>query len=299
MVEHETFNGILMDLQMPGMDGYQTASLIREKSGCKDIPIIAMSAAVMEEDKQKCISVGMVDHIAKPIMPEALVGALLKWVKPSKQGFAAAPPGAALEGYTIPLNLPGFNILGALTRIGGNKKLLCTLLHKFADDYSSVMERLDTLARSGDTNGVLMILHSLRGIAGSLGVSSVYDHAIQLQNTIKAGQFPVSFEALNQALQEAFMVIAQEVKNPERQINPPIKYDQEDAAHCLNELVSYLKKQAVYPMELLADLTSRLQPNVNAELLSELSRHVDNLNYKGALGVVGKIAVQLNIPLNL
>ncbi len=299
MVEHETFNGILMDLQMPGMDGYQTASLIREKSGCKDIPIIAMSAAVMEEDKQKCISVGMVDHIAKPIMPEALVGALLKWVKPSKQGFAAAPPGAALEGYTIPLNLPGFNILGALTRIGGNKKLLCTLLHKFADDYSSVMERLDTLARSGDTNGVLMILHSLRGIAGSLGVSSVYDHAIQLQNTIKAGQFPVSFEALNQALQEAFMVIAQEVKNPERQINPPVKYDQEDATHCLNELVSYLKKQTVYPMELLADLTLRLQPNVNAELLSELSRHVDNLNYKGALGVVGKIAVQLNIPLNL
>jgi len=301
MVEGEAFDGILMDLQMPGMDGYQTAFCILAKPGCKDIPIIAMSASVMDEDKRKCFSVGMVDHVAKPVMPEVLVGTLLKWIKPAKQGFMATSPDTlpVPEGYSIPLNLPGFNLLGAIKRVGGNKKLLCKLLHQFSDDYSSVIERLDTLSLSGDVNGTLMVLHSLRGVSGSLGVSLVYDHAVQLENSIKAGQFPVSFELLNHALQEALMVISQAIKKPEELVNPLAEYNHEDAAHRLNELASSLKKHKVYPKESLDVLTSRLAVKVSTELLSKLGKHIDNFNYKGALNTVYEIAGNLNITMNL
>ncbi len=301
MVESEVFDGIFMDLQMPGLDGYQTASLILAKPGCKDVPIIAMSAAVLEEDKQKCRSAGMVDHIAKPIMPETLVGALLKWVKPAKQGFAATSPDSlpASEANDVPLNLPGFNLLGAIKRVGGNKKLLCRLLHKFSDDYSSVIERLDTLAHAGEVNETLTLLHSLRGVSGSLGVSLVYDCAVQLENRIKAGQFPVSFELLNDALQEALMAIAQVVEKPEEPINLLVEYNREDMAHCLNELASTLKKHGIYPKGSLADLTSRLTANVNDELLFKLGKHIDNFNYNGALDTVYEIAGNLNITLDL
>ncbi|MBF8276200.1 MAG: response regulator [Candidatus Brocadiaceae bacterium] len=301
MVENEAFNGILMDLQMPGMDGYQTTSLIRAKPDCKDIPIIAMSAAVMEEDKQKCLSVGMVDHVAKPIMPEALVGALLKWVKPAKQGFVATSPDAlpASEAYDVPLNLPDFNLWGAIKRIGGNKKLLCTLLHQFSDDYSSVIERLDTLSQAGDVNGTLMVLHSLRGVSGTLGMSLVYDHAVQLENRVKAGEFPVSLDMLKHALQEALITIAQVVEKPEEPINQHAEYNHEDVTHRLNELASSLKKYKVYPKESLIELTSRLATKVDAELLSKLGKHIDNFNYKGALEAVYEIAGNLNVTVNL
>lgn len=301
MVENEAFNGILMDLQMPGMDGYQTASLILENPGCKDIPIIAMSAAVMEEDKRKCLSVGMVDHVAKPMMPETLAETLLKWIKPAKQAFAATSPDAfpEPEEYDVPLSLPGFNLLGATKRVGGNKKLLCKLLHKFSDDYSSVIERLDALARVGDVNGILALLHDLRGVSGSLGLSLVYDHAVQLENSIKAGQFPVSLEMLKNALQEALMIISQAIKKPEEPIKLLAEYNQEDVANRLKELASSLKKHKVYSRELMDDLSTRLTMKVYAELLSKLCKHIDNFNYKGALGVVKEIAAQLNITLDL
>ncbi len=301
MAENEAFDGILMDLQMPGMDGYQTTALIKEKPGCKDIPIIAMSAAVMEEDKQKCISVGMVDHVAKPIMPEELTGALLKWIKPARKGFVAASPDELpeLEGYNVPPNLPGFNLLGAIQRLGGNKKLLCELLHKFCEDYASTPGKLDNLAQACDVNGTLTILHSLKGVSGSLGISMVYDHVIQLENRIKAGQFPVSFETLDHVLHDAFVTISQTIKKPAKPINPRAEYDQEDAAKRLNELAATLKKHKIYPKESLEELTSRLAVKVSAELLSNLGKHVDNFNYKGALVVVHEIAGNLGITINM
>ena len=300
MVESEAFDGILMDLQMPGMDGYKTTSLIRAKPGCKDIPIIAMSAAVMEEDKQRCISVGMVDHVAKPVMPEALVGALVKWIRPAGHGLVAGSSDTLPEpeGYAIPHNLPGFNLLGAIKRVGGNTKLLCALLHKFSDDYASVVDRLDALALSGDVHGTLMVLHSLRGVSSSLGISLVYDQAIELENRVRAGQFPVSYETLFHALRESLSAISQAIKKPAEPIKPVVEYDQEDVAHRLNELAASLKKHKVYPKESLDVLASRLAVKASSEVLSTLCRHIDNFNYKGALAALYEIAGNLNITIN-
>ena len=300
MVENEPFDGILMDLQMPGMDGYQTASHIQQKPDCKDIPIIAMSAAVMHEDKMKCFAVGMVDHVSKPMIPEVLIGSLLKWVKPTNRGFAefsySAPPEP--EEYYILLNQPGFNFKEAIKRVGGNKKLLCKLLHQFSSDYASVVERLDKLVQAGDKKETLTLLHTLKGVSGSVGVARVHDVAMQLENNIKAGQFPVSLDGLSDALQDARAFISRLIKK-DVTTGGFAEYNREDTANRLNELVSYLKKQEFYPAESLAGLTSLLQSKVNVELLSELGKQVDNLNYKGALDVVSKIAGQLNISLSL
>ncbi len=217
MVEGEVFDGILMDLQMPEMDGYQTTSLILANPKHRMIPIIAMSAAVMPEDKQKCFAVGMVDHVAKPMEPEMLVASLLKWVKPVKRVSVAPLPGASsdAEEFDLPGDQPGFDFPGAIKRIAGDKKLLCKLLHKFVDNYSSAGEHLDKLTRAGDKKGTLEFLHSLKGVSGLLGAVHVFRLTALLENDIRSGQYPVSFEELKNALDDAMRFISRSVKKPE------------------------------------------------------------------------------------
>jgi CheY-like chemotaxis protein len=218
MADGEVFDGILMDLQMPEMDGFQTASLILAKPAYKHVPIIAMSAAVMPEDKQKCFAAGMVDHVGKPMVPELLISTLLKWVKPPKRDSAPvlpdAPPPDESDEYAVPLDAPGFDFPGAIRRCGGDNKLLCMLLHSFSDDYSTVIGKLDALTRAGDAKGTLMLLHTMKGAAGTVGAALISDIAGHLEEEVNSGTFPVSLGVLDVAIQETCDFISRSIRKP-------------------------------------------------------------------------------------
>ncbi len=186
VVEHE-YDLVLMDMQMPVMDGLAATRAIRLKPEFQSLPIIAMTANVMESDRERCTEAGMNDHLTKPIDPDALFAALLRWIKPRADVAATAPPefAAALArprspeqagvGETASLQIEGLDTQSALRRTGGNPKRYEMLLRKFAE--SANVEEIREAHAAGDATTAARAAHSLKGAAANLGATAVANSA--------------------------------------------------------------------------------------------------------------------------
>ena len=128
---------IVMDIQMPVMDGYTATKMIRKDQKFQNLPIIAMTANAMVGDRDEAIKSGMNDHVAKPIDPQHLFATLVKWIEPGEREIPKGNRQKAIgnrEEIDFPDSLPGIDIKTGLNRVGGNKKLYRDLLVKYSKD---------------------------------------------------------------------------------------------------------------------------------------------------------------------
>ena len=181
------YDAILMDVQMPEMDGLEATQIIRRTHPVSDLPIIAMTAHAYEKERQNCLDAGMNDHSAKPIEPAVLVEKLSRWLKPKAQhpSTVSAPVAEInLLAEELPDQLPPFDIDGALARLNGRRKLLRKLIvdfsRKFADSASDLrdqvaLERWDEARR---------LAHTLKGVAGALELRKVAEASRQLEDAL-------------------------------------------------------------------------------------------------------------------
>ncbi|HZR34816.1 MAG TPA: response regulator [Nevskia sp.] len=170
---------VLMDVQMPHMDGLEATRVIRALHGAPArVPIVAMTANAMSEDRQRCLDAGMNDYLSKPIDQQALFAAVARWTAAPRAAAAAPPPAAPAGG--------DFDSAGALRRLGGNAALLHKLTRRFLDDSDPVVRLRVELARQ-DRAAALIIAHSLKGVAGTLGASALQAAAGQLEQALRSG----------------------------------------------------------------------------------------------------------------
>ncbi|MBE9526757.1 MAG: response regulator, partial [Proteobacteria bacterium] len=195
------FDAVLMDIQMPVMDGYTATETIRKDEQFKDLPIIAMTANAMEKDRKQAAESGMNDHIAKPIDVKELFGTLKKWVdipeerRPEKVA-------ATVEEKTVELTIPpmeGINTKDGLDRVGGNNKLYLKILTKFKDTQADAIERIQTSFDSGDLETAEREAHTLKGLAGNIGATALQKIAAV---TEKETQSSDTLESLNELAQK-------------------------------------------------------------------------------------------------
>jgi two-component system, sensor histidine kinase and response regulator len=183
-------DALLMDIQMPGMDGFEATRSIREKLQNMALPIIAMTAHVMESDKQNCYQAGMNDYITKPIDPDQLITTLAHWIKPRGGKLPVTTKNEKPRTMTakkLPKSLPGINIKTALKRMSGNKQLLVKLLLVFADDYAEVVENISKALATENIDLARRLTHSLKGISGNLSADEVFAASQDLEDAIKKG----------------------------------------------------------------------------------------------------------------
>ena len=200
------FDGVLMDCQMPVMDGYTAAREIRRRDAWQGIPVIAMTANAMAGDKEKVIEAGMVDHIAKPINVGALFNTLARWIVPRRLPAATQPAeveqmlGEELE------NLPGINTRAGLARTMGNLKLYKRLLLNFRSSNLDLPERFNRALAALDMESATLLAHTLRGTAATIGAQALQLSAGELEDALKDNAAPATigmiFEAVEAALQE-------------------------------------------------------------------------------------------------
>src|SRR5229473_313741 len=138
------FDIVFMDLQMPEMDGFTASRLLRDRTQLQGLPIIAMTAHALVEERQRCLEAGMNDHVSKPIEPDALFATLMRWGKPRQEQAARAESrdAKAPDVAILPV-IDGVDLAGALSRVAGNKRLYRDLLVQFA-------------ARQGEVNSQIM-----------------------------------------------------------------------------------------------------------------------------------------------
>src|SRR6185295_13607827 len=138
----QAYDAVLMDLQMPELDGIEATRRIRAEARFAKLPIIAMTAHAMVEERERCIAVGMVDHITKPIDPRVMFQTLSRWVRPVPASPAAAPrPKTAAPQDRLP-QIEGLDVEAGMKRVAGNRKLYLSLLRQFADKQADAGQRL-------------------------------------------------------------------------------------------------------------------------------------------------------------
>ena len=214
---------ILMDMQMPKMDGYVATQRIREDSRFDYLPVIAMTAHAMEGDREKCLEAGMNDYISKPIDPDQLFSILGKWIKRTrkrgsrtsdekdKRAGTVAAVANQVDERVLPSALPGLDLEEGMHRIGNNQTLYISLLQGFQDQFADIAGAIAAAWKIGDFKSVHGLVHNLKGVAGNLSITVVKDVATEIDELIKSAgdNRPVPepgalLEKLDESLKQAF-----------------------------------------------------------------------------------------------
>ncbi|MBS1173193.1 MAG: hypothetical protein H6R12_2023, partial [Proteobacteria bacterium] len=182
------FNAVLMDIQMPVMDGYTATQVIREDLGRRDLPIIAVTAGTQIEDRKKSRDAGMAGHIVKPIDLETLLAILLKQRKdsPPEAAEASAETWPSMNANAT-VDLPGLDVAAALRTFGGDKEKYISLLRRFATRHGADPVEIRRLWDAHDSQSAAQRLHELCGVAGFLAVTDVARVTSAAEVAIHAG----------------------------------------------------------------------------------------------------------------
>ncbi|PKN76470.1 MAG: hypothetical protein CVU52_04640 [Deltaproteobacteria bacterium HGW-Deltaproteobacteria-10] len=274
---------VFMDIQMPVMDGYTATREIRQwendlpgvQSGkLPRIPIVAMTANVMKEERAICIESGMDDYLSKPIDTDNLCAILLKWIKPGTRDvpLPGANPLTENEEITLPQVLPGIDIKEALRRVGGNPKLLLSILRSLGRDYRSTTAAVRLALNSNDLNFAERTAHTVKGIAGYISANELSAAAAILENSIKKGQLD-NIDELLATFEDKLMVVINSID----QIITSEKIANTD------QVDTPLDPPLVMP--LISSLSGMLAMNNLAacDAFEELKRHLSGIRFGGEL----------------
>jgi two-component system sensor histidine kinase/response regulator len=185
------FNLVLMDMQMPVMDGYQAVAKLRADSRFSKLPILAMTAHATVEERQRCLALGMNDHISKPVDPKAMFETIARHLRTSLDPKSTAgtldhtaPPPVLVHGDLFSGSIPGLDTADGLARVAGNQTLYQKLLREFIATQSDAAAQLSALLEAQDLATAERLAHTVKGVAGTLGAGLVQTAAGAVERAI-------------------------------------------------------------------------------------------------------------------
>jgi two-component system sensor histidine kinase/response regulator len=302
MIEKDDYDLVLMDMQMPVLDGVAATMTIRSNPRFRSLPIIAMTANVMAGDREKCLQAGMNDHLAKPIDPDKLFDTLLRWI-PSRASAAATsagtPPTSAPVAASGSLVIPGIDTTTALRRTGGNRKRYESLIARFADSQSAAPSDIRAALATGDADAARRIAHSLKGASANLGVNSLAEIAAKVEAAIESKRtVEPDLEALSQSLDATIAAIRIAVP-AESPVPVPVTCNVERAAVAqpLARLKRLLEADDGEASDLILEVRPQLSNVLTTAEIDALIGHIGNFAYGDALKSLSNILARLALTL--
>ncbi|WP_053076795.1 PAS domain-containing hybrid sensor histidine kinase/response regulator [Caenimonas sp. SL110] len=180
---------VFMDMQMPVMDGLTCTRQIRKLARLKHLPIVAMTANAMEQDRRRCMEAGMDDFLVKPIDPDAMRAILVRWIQPRQASAAVVPglPAAATGADGIPVGIAGLDTALGLTRMMNKKPLYLAMLKRYLAGQQHIARDIRAALSAGDVETALRHAHTSKAVAGNIGASLVQQAAGALETALGSG----------------------------------------------------------------------------------------------------------------
>ena len=284
------FDMVLMDLQMPEMDGYQATAKLRADPRFATLPIIAMTAHATIEERQRCIAAGMNDHVSKPIDPAHLFETLGRFYRskhpfaPVNNAEAATPP----SSNGLP-DIEGLDVKDGLNRVGGNQNLYLKLLGQFAGQQGPVAGQIATALSQGDAGLAGRLAHTLKGVAGNIGAKSLQAASSHLEMLIKDQAAAAEIEMARQKVSDLLDPLSMRLQTAlnETISQPAAQPEPADATHGqVSEAVAQLKSLLAESDPGAADFINAHRAELHrlftAGALAEFEKAVQNYSFSEA-----------------
>jgi PAS domain S-box-containing protein len=300
-IHKNEYDAVLMDVQMPVMDGHTATGKIREWEAevlspqSSALPIIAMTAHAMAGDADKSIAAGMNDHVTKPIDPDQLFGTLQKWIQPRKKRdkakqtevSAAAKATDVSEPDTdkFPSALPGFDLEDGLKRLQWNEKLYRKLLLDFSTKYAGAADEIRQALDAKNFEQAHSLVHNLKGLAGNLAATDLQAAAVELEKSVKGGlKKGLSKQKLNQIFNELKDALQAALESVRILGHPEAGKPAKPSAAALADI----------PPELAEEAAGRIRDAVEMGDVTQVRSIVEELKTKsGAFALLGDKFIQL------
>jgi CheY-like chemotaxis protein len=285
-----SFDVVLMDLQMPEMDGYTATRLLRADERFQDLPIIAMTAHALVEERERCAEAGMNDHITKPIDPDALFATLARWTKPAETPAPHKGPTSSTPETAVP-EIEGVDIANGLKRVAGNVRLYRSLLQQFAEKQANTCAQIADALRRQDRALAERLAHTIKGVAGNIGIVKIQDVAAKVEKAIREndGSAPALLAELEPVLDCQVRLIRSSLG--ERQpAATPTSFNAEAVAPAIERLQNLLEANDGDAADAAQRVADVLTGVVDAKLLEALRQSVSQFEFDAALANLREIA---------
>jgi signal transduction histidine kinase/CheY-like chemotaxis protein len=302
--KNNPFDVVLMDLQMPIMDGYTATKKIREQLSAEDLPIIAMTADAMSGVQERTGRMGMNDYVSKPIDPAFWFRVLLKWIKPGQrvlpQEYVKQQKVKEQDKRKHPLpHLPGIDTKSGLARCGGNALTYKKLLIKFVDNQKETDQAIRNAINSNQMKDAVRLAHTLKGVSGNIGADELYKAAQKLEallidkdldKTEKA--LDEVSEVLNKIVVELRSVLAVETYTDDKK-----EIDPESIVPLLSDLKGFLEEFNSEAETVLDEVLAKVKGSKMEPELLDLQRTINSYDFEGALKQLAVVCDRFHISI--
>ena len=305
-VKKDNYDIVLMDIQMPIMDGYEATRAIRRDPGYELLPIIAMTANAMAGDREKALESGMNDYVTKPIDPDNLYRALQKWITPKKSRKKSKGSSKLQKEKKNQIDfslLSGIDVNDGLKRVADNEKLYYKILIQFKDSNSNFIDEFYNLIESNKIEDAVRMGHTLKGVAGNIGAKNLQDAAKSLEEDVKSNKpTTANLKKVTNSVKKELTLVLKSIKKFEKSIktvkkDDPVKHieDKKEIIKIVLELKSQLEENNVSASESLDSLNNAIGSSVKKETIIKLGKAVSEYDFDKARKIVNVILKDLSI----
>ncbi len=289
---------ILMDIQMPVMDGLAAARIIRQTQAADTLPIIAMTAGALESDRENSLAAGMNAHITKPIDPEALYALLRHFDRRRTSPTLPRPAGRQQAARSASrLTLPGVDIRLGMSQSGGEEKFYRRILKRFSESFGNFSDKARTALAERDTEALSMLAHSLKGVAGTIGAQGLALQAKELERAVKEADWNMAgrcAQHIFQALDHLLSSIRQLPDSTQPAPNMPALGADEISAQ-LRAIRLLLKVNDTESVEQIEGLAAQIPPGEMREQLQQITQAIARYDFATALKGVDTMLAVVNV----
>lgn len=286
MLHGSGYELVLMDMQMPVMDGVTATRAIRANPLCKDIPVIAMTANVMSSYRDECRAAGMNDFIPKPIDPSLLWSALLKWIPPRKEAAEGQSPPESPD-VSFDLAFDGIDTALGLRLLLDNRDLYLAILRKFLVNHGDTAVEIRHALDAGDLGTAGRLAHTMKGVAGNIGAMNLHSLSAELERGIRNGAAPEEVERRMMIFREALDALVRELrmKLPPEEAPEPVQVDGEALEVICDFLAELLRQDDAEAVELFGENENLLRAAFPEEF-GRLEKAVRRYDFDVALAIL-------------